>query len=179
MESGEVWRNIIGYEGCYQVSNLGNVKSLDRLVKFRNKLFVRKGSLLKQSLDRYGYSHLVLCVNATKKPCTVHVLVAMSFMNFTPIGRKLVIDHINGNKSDNRVENLRIVTQRENTTTCFVRKSKKNSSEHVGVTWSKSSKKWMARIKVNGKSKYIGSFESEQEASDSYQDELKKVIQNI
>jgi hypothetical protein len=175
MEEKEIWKDIPRYEGYYQVSSFGNVKSLDRLVKFRNKLFIRKGNILKLSIDRYGYSRCVLCINSTIKPSSIHVLVAMSFLDFIPCGRKLVIDHINGQKSDNRVENLRLVTQRENITTCFNKNSKTYSSRQVGVTLT-SGNKWMSRIKIDGKSKYLGMFKTEIEASNAYQHELSKLL---
>ena len=98
--SEEIWRDIAGYEGLYQVSNCGRVKS-----------FYRGGRILKQSLKR-GYMFVELYLNTNGKIHIVHRLVAQAFIP-NPLN-KLEVNHINGIKTDNRVENLEWVTRSEN-----------------------------------------------------------------
>lgn len=105
----EEWRQISGYEGLYEVSNLGNVRSYHN---FGNGLRT-KPKPVKPSIDRYGYQFLTLCKDTKHKKYTVHKLVASAFLenpNELP-----QIDHVNGIKTDNRAENLEYVSARENT----------------------------------------------------------------
>lgn len=94
--------------GLYQVSNLGRVKSLI----FRNgKTTFFKERILKHGLNRYGYEFVILCKNNKRKTIIVHRLVAKEFIGDE---NKLEINHINGIKSDNRLENLEYVSHKEN-----------------------------------------------------------------
>ena len=162
----EIWKDIPNYEGYYQVSNLGNVKSLARF----NNLGKRVKERVLKNLVNTTKGYLV--VNLSKiglvKTKQIHQLVAESFLNHKPNGHKLVVNHKNFNRQDNRVENLEIVTQRENANRAHI----KSSSKYVGVSWHKGSKKWMSRIVINGKRKHLGYFFEEIEASNAYQNAL-------
>lgn len=95
----EIWKDIEGYEGLYQVSNLGRVKKLP--------------TILKNSLDKQGYEVVQLVnENGKKKVLKIHRLVANAFIENTE--NKPQVDHINTIRNDNRVENLRWVTPKEN-----------------------------------------------------------------
>lgn len=85
----------------------------------------------------------------------------------------LETDHINGNRLDNRLVNLRPCTGAENSRN---RKKQKGSSKYKGVTWRKSSNKWLAQIRVNKKSIHLGEFDDENEAAESYRKAAKELF---
>ena len=105
----EEWKQIAGYEGMYDVSNKGRVRSYHKFGNGRRD----EPKPLKPHLNRYGYPEVTLCKETTHKQCVIHRLVAGAFLG-NPDGLPQ-IDHINGIKTDNRVENLEYVTPRENT----------------------------------------------------------------
>lgn len=112
----EVWKDIPGYEGWYQVSNLGNVRSLKRRATKPNgekTIYVRTKNLSPARCGKGGdYLFVRLCSDNIRKRFQVHRLVALAFIP-NPNNYEQV-DHINRKKNDNRVENLRWVTQSEN-----------------------------------------------------------------
>lgn len=112
----EEWKDIVGYEGYYQISNKGNVRSKDRTYNAtylrNNPIIFRKGVVLKPRPNKYGYLTVCLKKHSKGKTIPIHKLVATTFIE-NPLG-KMCIDHINGNRTDNRVENLRWVTIKEN-----------------------------------------------------------------
>lgn len=87
----------------------------------------------------------------------------------------LQIDHINGNKLDNRACNLRIATRRENALNRKSRRLGRNHSKYPGVTFYKKSGKWMAQISIDKKKYYLGSYENEEDAAKSYQRKLNEM----
>lgn len=119
----EIWVDIKGYEGLYQVSNLGRVKSLERIDSLGHK---RKEKILKPRKNKDGYLQVVLCKEGKYKEFRVHRLVAIAFIPNTD--NKPFIDHINTIRDDNRVENLRWVTHEENINNPL---SKENKSESM------------------------------------------------
>ena len=102
----EEWRDIVGYEGKYQVSNLGRVRSLFCQSGKRKKPWILKGKI-----DRYGYRVVCLRWNGKNTHKTVHRIVALAFIP-NPEGKETV-NHINGDKLDNRSCNLEWATQSE------------------------------------------------------------------
>ena len=156
----EIWKDIPEFES-YQVSNLGNVKSLK----------YEKERIRKQTIGGGGYYRLCLMKNKKPHKKIVSQLIAIAFLNHKPCGNKMVVDHIDTNKLNNKLYNLQVITNRENTS-----KDRKNgSSKYLGVSWNKSNKNWSATILINGKPKYLGSFTNEKEASQAYQNELKNL----
>lgn len=114
----EIWKDIEGYEGLYQVSNLGRVKSMERYVINHSGVSylihekIRKATEKKDKNKKQGYMHIALYKNNKGKNYYVHRLVAEAFIE-NPENKKTV-NHINGNKHDNRVENLEWLTYSEN-----------------------------------------------------------------
>ena len=168
----EEWRNVPDYKDYYQVSDLGRVKSLPRYVRGGcTGMRFSKEMILTQTKNKRGYLSNRLSFKDSKKTKTTHQLVAVVFLNHTRCGMKKVVNHKNFIITDNRKLNLEIVTQRENGN----RKHLKSSSKYVGVGWHKASNKWRARIVINGKAKYLGTFYDEIDAHNAYQNELKNL----
>lgn len=107
----EEWRNVVGYEGLYEISNKGNIRSLDRYVNNNGTLELRKGKLLHPSLCK-GYRIVTLCKDGKINRKRIARLVADAFIPNKD--NKPHIDHINTIRNDDRVENLRWVTRVEN-----------------------------------------------------------------
>jgi hypothetical protein len=166
----EEYRAVKGYEGIYEVSNYGNVKSLERinLAGYRIKEKIMKGSTASK-----GYRKFILSKNFIKKTIEVHQLVAITFLNHVPNGHKIIVDHIDNNPLNNRLDNLQLITHRENSS-----KDRKGTSKYTGVSWCKPYKKWVAQININGKVKHIGRFANEIQASNAYLYELKNIQQH-
>lgn len=116
----EIWKDVKGYKGYYQVSNFGNVKSVDRLIKQRcgknNKIieFKYKGRQLKPRIINSGYAAVDLCKNHKSKRCLIHRLVAEAFLTRNAIHSQ--INHKDENKLNNVVTNLEWCTPSYNST---------------------------------------------------------------
>jgi len=138
-----------------------------RFVENENEFYVKKkeGWILKKfSKMGNGYLHSGFSFEKNKSTSiTKHRLVFYAYnQNFDIFKRSTtenMIDHVDGNPSNNSIENLRVVTHQQNN---FNRKRAK------GYYWSKHAKKWLAHIKLNGKTKHLGYFENEDEAHQAY-----------
>ena len=151
MDNLEVWLDIKGYEGHYQVSSIGRVKSLARVVESRKGIFGNKKEKFLLDWDcGKGYRKVKLCKEAIEKSIRVHRLVAETFLDNPYL--KLEVNHINGIKDDNRVENLEWATGSENTIHALNNKLKisQKGSEH-GM--SKLTEKDVLEIRKIGRSK--------------------------
>jgi hypothetical protein len=116
---GEVWRDVQGYEGLYQVSNLGRVKSLNREVTRKYKsgktsTWIQKGKVLKAPLDISGYPRVALYKNYKSKFVFVHRLVAQAFLGSVKVTDDMQVNHMDGIKTNNYVDNLEWCTRSEN-----------------------------------------------------------------
>ena len=168
----EVWKNIKDYENCYQISNLGNVKSLSRFVDnhsgFKKSL---KEKLLKNHISKTGYFVIDLKKENQRKTFKVHRLIALAFIdnkNNLPF-----INHIDGNKLNNNISNLEWVSNRENC--CHAKSILKKSSIYTGVCFRKNRNKWQSSIIFNGKQIYLGTFENE---IDAYKERINFELKN-
>lgn len=105
----EIWKDIPNYEGLYQVSNLGRIKSLERIDALGNR---RKEKILKPQISNNGYYRVQLCKNSKVRFYLVHRLVWIAFNG--QISESIQVNHINEIKTDNRLENLNLMTCKEN-----------------------------------------------------------------
>lgn len=108
----DIWKDIAGYEGYYQVSNCGTVRSLTRAVEKNNSISILTGKIMATCKSKCGYVQVILSKNRSCVLKTVHRLVAEAFIP-NPESKRTV-NHMNGIKSDNRVENLEWNTYSEN-----------------------------------------------------------------
>lgn len=168
-EEKEEWRPVVGYEGLYEVSNFGRVKSL----KFT------KHSILNTLATNNRYPKVTLRKQNVKKTLNVHYVVACAFLGHISSGHSIVVDHINGHRDDNRITNLRLVTNRENVTICHREYSRELSSKYAGVSWCSRNKKWHSKIVIDGKRIHAGYFDIEIEAHLAYQDKLNRYKQSL
>ena len=154
MTQEEIYASIKGFEN-YQVSNLGNVKN------------IKTNRILKQVL-RGDYLSVVLCESGKKYTKNVHKLMAEAFL--TNDDNKSCVDHIDNNKQNNNILNLRFATHTENSRNRSI--AKNNSSSVKGVDFFKRLNKWRARIMIDGISIHLGFYET---LEDAKQARIKKV----
>jgi hypothetical protein len=175
MANLEIWNDIPNYEGLYQVSNLGRVKSLDKSwYQFNpqrggNVLMKRKSKIIKPQPNGNGYLQAYLVKDKTKKKFYIHRLVKMTFDKLS----FLDIDHINGLRSDNRLENLRYCTRHENMTFDNVKRKNKRISSFIGVNFSGG--KWRSVFNLNKKRYWLGEFDNEIDAHLAYKNKIKEI----
>lgn len=176
----EVWKDIAGYEGLYQVSNLGRIKSLDRIVKRKSQPNLPiVGKILNPRKGKNGYAYVSLSKEAKRKTANVHRLVAEAFVEKHEGCN--VVNHIDGNKENNICDNLEWIDSARNNKHAFdtglINKeniaksvmnpdklSKNNTSGRKGVYFNKKLEKWMAYIRHNGKMLYLGVYENKEDA---------------
>lgn len=147
----EIWENIIGFEG-YQVSTNGNVRKGKKSITL--------------STDTSGYHYVCLIINKIRKNHLVHRLVARAFIGES----QLTVNHKNFTKTDNRLENLEYLTQRNNRIHYALAQKRKLP---IGVQ--ETGQRFRAGISLNGKRKHIGVFDTPQEANIAYLKKLHEI----
>lgn len=169
----EIFKDIPDYEGVYQISNTGIVKGLERRIDYNNGGFrIQKEKLLSICVGSNGYPQVTLYKEGESKTKSIHQLLAIVFLNHVPKGfNGLMVDHINNIKTDNRLENLQLVTARENSS----KDRRRGVSKYVGVHWFKPENKWISSISIKGKRKHLGLFANEYDAHLRYQLELTRL----
>jgi hypothetical protein len=157
----EVWKKIEGFEN-YEVSNYGNVKSLERIVIIRNNIkIVLKEKKLKNYKTKKGYLETSLRKNNKPNVKKIHRLVYEAFVCKIPLN--YCINHIDLDKKNNHISNLELVTNAENI--CHAElNNKKNTSKFIGVSFCKDRNKWISQIVFNKKHYFLGRFNSQEEA---------------
>jgi hypothetical protein len=113
----EIWKDIKGYEGIYQISNKGRVRSLDRTINTKNGTRNKLGVIRSSYVNDTGYTVVALTVNKKRKVYSIHRLIGIHFIPNPE--NKITINHKNGIKTDNRIENLEWNTYKENNLHAF------------------------------------------------------------
>lgn len=140
------------YDKRYKVSNKGNVIGV-------------KGTVLKQYIDSKGYP----MVDIGDRSIRTHLPVAETWLNHVRCGHKVVVDHIDNNPQNNRIDNLQLISHREN-----LSKDKKNkTSKYTGVSLRKDNK-WCSQVCLGGKVYSLGYYNTEIEAYHAYLDALSE-----
>jgi len=151
----ETWKDIPNYEGFYQVSDMGSVRSIDRYVKGvggSNRFL--KGSVKKLQNHPDGYLQVRLSKQGLSRTFKNYQLVAYSFLNHRPT-EGLVVDHIDNNPKNNKLSNLQVITHKKNT---------QKDKASLGVSYHKHSKKWRVYESVGEKQISLGYYNTKEEA---------------
>lgn len=166
----EIWKDIPNYDGIYQVSNFGNLKSY-----YNNRHGISKEpKLLKPIMSNSGYYVIGLKKNKVSKIFTLHSIVALVFLGHKTDGtNRLVVDHIDENKLNNKLDNLQIITNRENVT-----KKPRGKNNLIGTSYVKRINKYMASIYYNKKNYNLGYFKTELDAHLAYINKLNSITIN-
>ena len=158
------WAWIPGYEGEYQVSDMGRVRSVPRVVKCSNGTNLSvKGRILKAAINSRGYRTVSL---RQKDKYNIAPLMAMAFLGHKPNGHTIIVDHINNIRTDDRLENIQLISHRENRNKDIPNKK----SKYPGVFWHKQNGYWTSQISINGKRKHLGIYDKEEEAAEAYEE---------
>ncbi len=161
--SHEEWRTVPGFGARYEVSNIGRVRSIDTQVRNKQGLRIQRGRVLKQQMNSAGYWTVTLFNLKERRHSTVSGLMGAAFLGVQP-GAKT--DHVNRQRHDNRVANLRPATTSQNGFNAKTRSN--NTSGLKGASFFPSRNKWRSTITVNGRQQHLGYFDSPEPAHAAY-----------
>lgn len=168
----EIWKDIPDYEDYYQASNLGNIKTKDRIVvNVNGKIFFYKSKLRKPSKSEYRM--IALSKNGFVKMFKISRIIANLFVEGKS-DKKNIVNHIDGNKFNDRYDNLEWCTISENTIHAYDNSLNKSKNKIRGVFFEKRRNKWTATLYRNNKNNFIGRYLTEQEAINAYNNKLNE-----
>ena len=157
----ENWKDVVGYEGHFMVSENGKIKSLDRKqLRSDGSIYPVTGKELTPFISNVGYTRISLRNLGKPIKYSVHRLVAEAFLPKEK-GRDFV-NHLDGNRLNNHYSNLEWVSMQENN--CHRFDKSKTTSKYTGVSWIKAKQRFTASICINQKQKTIGHFLTEEDA---------------
>lgn len=162
----EIWKNIKGYEGKYQVSSFGNVRALDYKVNTLHGQRMKKGHMLKPTNNGNGYLIVSLSSNGTRKNYYIHRLVAESFLD-NP-NKCEQVNHKDYNTFNNHLDNLEWLTAKENVIYSLPNRPKMTKTANKYGKYIRLDKRYNSFVVVvpteNKSRKYLGSFKTLEEA---------------
>ena len=168
----QTWVPVIDYEGLYEVSDFGIIRSLSRTwISGKGSVQFKPTTILKPNVNNI-YNHVNLNKNGTVKHKTVHRIVLTSFYGHSTL---FVLHRVEGNPLDCRLYNLKFGSHRENIIRYY--SSVKKYSSATGVSFHKKRNEWRSFIRVNGKLKALGCFKNEKDAAFAYQKALKQIYE--
>ena len=159
-----------GFEGFYECSNFGNIRSLDRIIVYKNGgKRLHKGRVLsRNNVTQDGHVNCVLYKNGSRKDTKAHIPIFYSFNPEKYPIKGYEIDHIDDDPANNRPENLQQITYRQNSQKRSMRYKK--SSKFIGVTFDKTrpNQPWIAQITKGKKHIFIGRYKTEELADSAF-----------
>jgi hypothetical protein len=169
MEFKKVFYN--GLETNVEVTECGRVRRIT-VDWMKKKYKIGDVDFSKLKLSHDGYQSISIKIKGlNNRTILAHQLIASAFLDYKFQGNKLVIDHIDSDKLNNKLNNLRVITNRENS-------SKEKTIKRcfpVGVYFHKKTKKYKSEIKINKKTIYLGLYLTPEQASIAYQNKLKSL----
>ena len=160
-----------GIETNVEVTKCGKVRKI-KVDWLKIKVKIGEVDFNKLKLVR-GYKCVGIQIKGIKpRPAFIHQLVASAFLDYKWQGHKLVVDHIDSNKLNNNLENLQVISNRENNS----KERTIKSGLPVGVYFNKLRKKYQSHIKINNNQIHLGYYITIEDASQAYQNKLKKII---
>lgn len=154
----EIWKDIVSFEGLYQASNLGNIKSCKKIDSIGRH---KKEKILKKNIGKDGYFVVGLCKNGKVTTRSIHRLIIETFLGKS----ELQVNHKNRNRNDNNIENLEYVSCRDNIMHKYI-----NRENHLSGAYrdNRCKNKWSSAISIGNKKHYLGKFNSQEEAHLAY-----------